>query len=395
MSSDVATYGEELMHHIAGHLVHVCGTFGFVGDARLVEGHNALVADSQALASVAFRVFDADGDGVVTPDDLATVLSLAKPFFHVTHVALETKFAAALGEPSGGSNGVTEDEFSKIMQSVPLLNAWTLVPVRRTAEWLARRAHVFALTGEDVEPPSPPPPPNRLLPPPGRGSRREELERAARGELFEPSNEVDTAGLAQRGLPNAEDAFTPLRPETAEERHERKGYMSKDEDHVSSIDPNKPGAEEQTRRDVKPKDGRPKKKMSHRPYAYAAVVATRGKRNVQTPGSTVGTSPSSNVPAGVESHIGSGLLEESSGPSLAEQEIALEKKMRAEVLAKQQQTLSGKANTKEWNYSAYAHRSRRIEPVLGNTKRVDLDRVTSERVAVAKKKKALEGKRRW
>ena len=148
MSSDVATYGEELMHHIAGHLVHVCGTFGFVGDARLVEGHNALVADSQALASVAFRVFDADGDGVVTPDDLATVLSLAKPFFHVTHVALETKFAAALREPSGGSNGVTEDEFSKIMQSVPLLNAWTLVPVRRTAEWLARRAHVFALTGK-------------------------------------------------------------------------------------------------------------------------------------------------------------------------------------------------------------------------------------------------------
>ena len=71
------------------------------------------------------------------------------------------------------------------------------------------------------------------------------------------------------------------------------------------------------------------------------------------------------------SHVGSGVFEESSRPSLAEQEIALEKNMCAEVLAKQQHTLSGKANTKEWDYGACAHRSRRMELVIGNTKIID------------------------
>ena len=128
-------YGEEFVHFVVGHLLHVCGRFGFVGDARLAEGLHALVGDSQALAAVAFRVFDADGDGAVTPADLATVLSLAKPFFAVTHVALEAKFAAALAQAGAGvrAGGVREDAFAKTMEGVPMLKAWTLVATRRAA----------------------------------------------------------------------------------------------------------------------------------------------------------------------------------------------------------------------------------------------------------------------
>ena len=210
-------YGDEFVHFVVGHLLHVCGTFGFVGDARLAEGLHALVGDSQALAAVAFRVFDADGDGAVTPADLATVLSLAKPFFAVTHVALEAKFAAALAQAGAGvrAGGVREDAFSKTMAGVPMLKAWTLVPVRRAAEWLARRATARAATNAE-QATSPPPPPPRLLPPPGRASRREELERAGRvpgrrrsaarattavkrsealfgGALFRPTNATDPA----------------------------------------------------------------------------------------------------------------------------------------------------------------------------------------------------------
>ena len=135
-------YGDEFVHFVVGHLLHVCGTFGFVGDARLAEGLHALVGDSQALAAVAFRVFDADGDGAVTPADLATVLSLAKPFFAVTHVALEAKFAAALAQAGAGvrAGGVREDAFSKTMAGVPMLKAWTLVPVRRAARSGSRGA---------------------------------------------------------------------------------------------------------------------------------------------------------------------------------------------------------------------------------------------------------------
>jgi hypothetical protein len=82
--------------------------------------------------------------------------------------------------------------------------------------------------------------------------------------------------------------------------------------------------------------------------------------------------------------------------ALAVQERELEAKMRAEVLAKQRSALSGKANAKEWNYTAYQHRSRRIEPALGATRGVDLERATRDRVALAEKKKKMENNaRRW
>ena len=82
--------------------------------------------------------------------------------------------------------------------------------------------------------------------------------------------------------------------------------------------------------------------------------------------------------------------------ALAVQERELEAKMRAEVLAKRRSALSGKANAKEWNYTAYQHRSRRIEPALGAARGVDLERATRDRVALAEKKKKMENNaRRW
>ena len=172
-------YGDEFVHFVVGHLLHVCGTFGFVGDARLAEGLHALVGDSQALAAVAFRVFDADGDGAVTPADLATVLSLAKPFFAVTHVALEAKFAAALAQAGAGvrAGGVREDAFSKTMAGVPMLKAWTLVPVRRAAggsRGARPRAPPQRRTGDVAAAAS-----AAAAPPPGRASRRGDLRRRA------------------------------------------------------------------------------------------------------------------------------------------------------------------------------------------------------------------------
>ena len=199
-------YGDEFVHFVVGHLLHVCGTFGFVGDARLAEGLHALVGDSQALAAVAFRVFDADGDGAVTPADLATVLSLAKPFFAVTHVALEAKFAAALAQAGAGvrAGGVREDAFSKTMAGVPMLKAWTLVPCGALAEWLARRATARAATNAE-QATSPPPPPPRLLPrrPAARvaprGARARRASTPAGGERGARDDGCKTLGSAFGG----------------------------------------------------------------------------------------------------------------------------------------------------------------------------------------------------
>ena len=388
-------YGEEFVHFVVGHLLHVCGRFGFVGDARLAEGLHALVGDSQALAAVAFRVFDADGDGAVTPADLATVLSLAKPFFAVTHVALEAKFAAALAQAGAGvrAGGVREDAFAKTMEGIPMLKAWTLVATRRAAEWLARRATARAATSAE-QATSPPPPPPRLLPPPQRASRREELERATRGGDASTTSEAftnattaaSTSSSRERGEESIEKKQRTLTE--AEEKSSRRGAEIEDDGH------------EKTRH-----------KPSLRPYAYAAAVLVRGTKKTSSPGVAAAEDAVDSLRASSEvaadgirdlalyddTHVADiepADFEDMS--ALAVQERELEAKMRAEVLAKQRSALSGKANAKEWNYTAYQHRSRRIEPALGATRGVDLERATRDRVALAEKKKKMENNaRRW
>jgi hypothetical protein len=389
-------YGEEFVHFVVGHLLHVCGRFGFVGDARLAEGLHALVGDSQALAAVAFRVFDADGDGAVTPADLATVLSLAKPFFAVTHVALEAKFAAALAQAGAGvrAGGVREDAFAKTMEGIPMLKAWTLIATRRAAEWLARRATARAATSAE-QATSPPPPPPRLLPPPQRASRREELERATRGGDASTTSEAftnattaaSTSSSRERGEESIEKKQRTLTE--AEEKSSRRGAEIEDDGH------------EKTRH-----------KPSLRPYAYAAAVLVRGTKKTSTsPGVAAAEDAVDSLRASSEvaadgirdlalyddTHVADiEPADREDMSALAVQERELEAKMRAEVLAKQRSALSGKANAKEWNYTAYQHRSRRIEPALGATRGVDLERATRDRVALAEKKKKMENNaRRW
>jgi hypothetical protein len=399
-------YGEEFVHFVVGHLLHVCGRFGFVGDARLAEGLHALVGDSQALAAVAFRVFDADGDGAVTPADLATVLSLAKPFFAVTHVALEAKFAAALAQAGAGvrAGGVREDAFAKTMEGVPMLKAWTLVATRRAAEWLARRATARAATSAE-QATSPPPPPPRLLPPPQRASRREELERAGRGDASTKSEAFTNATTA---------ASTSSSRERGEESIEKKQRTLTEAEEKSS----RRGAEIEDDSQTKTQRHKP----SLRPYAYAAAVSVRGGggfgsnafRETKTSSPEMRAAAedafdslraSSEVAAdGIrdlavydDTHVADICPQNFEDMSaLAVQERSLEAKMRAEVLAKQRTKLSGVANAKEWNYTAYQHRSRRIEPALGATRGVDLERATRDRVALAEKKKKMENNaRRW
>lgn len=387
-------YGEEFVHFVVGHLLHVCGRFGFVGDARLAEGLHALVGDSQALAAVAFRVFDADGDGAVTPADLATVLSLAKPFFAVTHVALEAKFAAALAQAGAGvrAGGVREDAFAKTMEGIPMLKAWTLIATRRAAEWLARRATARAATSAE-QATSPPPPPPRLLPPPQRASRREELERATRGGDASTTSEAFT---------NATTAASTSR-ERGEESIEKKQRTLTEAEEKSS----RRGAEIEDDGQTKTQRHKP----SLRPYAYAAAVLVRGTKKTLSPGVAAAEDAVDSLRASSEvaadgirdlalyddTHVAD--IEPADREfmsALAVQERELEAKMRAEVLAKQRSALSGKANAKEWNYTAYQHRSRRIEPALGATRGVDLERATRDRVALAEKKKKMENNaRRW
>ena len=386
-------YGDEFVHFVVGHLLHVCGTFGFVGDARLAEGLHALVGDSQALAAVAFRVFDADGDGAVTPADLATVLSLAKPFFAVTHVALEAKFAAALAQAGAGvrAGGVREDAFSKTMAGVPVLKAWTLVPTRRAAEWLARRATARAATNAE-QATSPPPPPPRLLPPPGRASRREELERAGRVLRPEPSAARATTAVKRSEAPPLSEA--PLfgrgshatDPVTFPLKRDRKREM-----------------DESSR-------NKPTNKPSLRPYAFAAVTSVRAREEsgIESESETRNAEPAL-YGDGDDGDGDDGDGDDGDGDdgdarvdveedvsALAAQERALEAKMRAEVLAKRRRALAGMANQKEWNYAAYQHRSRRVEPALGAARGVDLERATRDRVAREEERKKMQNRaRRW
>ena len=79
------TYGRELVHRMVAHLLHLLGSFGFVGPAKVAEGLDVMLADPDAMLGATFAAFDANGDGAIDATDLATTLSLARPFFGVPH----------------------------------------------------------------------------------------------------------------------------------------------------------------------------------------------------------------------------------------------------------------------------------------------------------------------
>ena len=138
------------------------------------------------MLGATFAAFDADGDGAIDARDLATVLSLARPFFAVPHSELVKKFQGMLeraGGPRGhrAKHGIERTALDSVMMYTPALEAWTLTPVRATAEWLRVRAVAesgvdarWRRTKNDAQTTAPPPPP-RLKPPPRGVSRREEL----------------------------------------------------------------------------------------------------------------------------------------------------------------------------------------------------------------------------
>ena len=181
------TYGRELVHRIVAHLLHLLGSFGFVGPAKVAEGLDVMLADPDAMLGATFAAFDANGDGAIDATDLATTLSLARPFFGVPHAELVAKFAAVLrgaGGPRGpkARHGIERSDLDSVMMYTPALEAWTLTPMRATASWLRGRAEAEAHAddagwrrGLASEHQSPPPPPPRLRPPPNGASRRAEL----------------------------------------------------------------------------------------------------------------------------------------------------------------------------------------------------------------------------
>ena len=139
-----AKYGAELVQFISGHLFSITASFGFFGE-RLAEGLRIILSDDDALHGAMHAIFDADGDGVVTAVDLATVLGLARPFFGTSHVNLTAKFTNVLGTAKGpfGYRIKSGIERALVPQAVyynPPLDVWMLQPVVQTAEWMMRRA---------------------------------------------------------------------------------------------------------------------------------------------------------------------------------------------------------------------------------------------------------------
>ena len=182
------TYGRELVHRMVAHLLHLLGSFGFVGPAKVAEGLDVMLADPDAMLGATFAAFDANGDGAIDATDLATTLSLARPFFGVPHAELVAKFDAVLrgaGGPRGpkARHGIRRSDLDSVLMYTPALEAWTLTPMRATASWLRGRAETEAHADDagwrrglaSPEHQSPPPPPPRLRPPPNGASRRAEL----------------------------------------------------------------------------------------------------------------------------------------------------------------------------------------------------------------------------
>lgn len=152
----------------------------------MAEGLTIMLQDPDAMLGATFAAFDADGDGAIDARDLATVLSLARPFFAVPHSDLVKKFQGMLeraGGPRGhrARHGIERTALDSVMMYTPALEAWTLTPVRATAEWLRVRAVAesgvdarWRRTKNDAQTTAPRPPP-QLKPPPRGVSRREEL----------------------------------------------------------------------------------------------------------------------------------------------------------------------------------------------------------------------------
>ena len=143
------TYGRELVHRIVAHLLHLLGSFGFVGPAKVAEGLDVMLADPDAMLGATFAAFDANGDGAIDATDLATTLSLARPFFGVPHAELVAKFDAVLrgaGGPRGpkARHGIRRSDLDSVLMYTPALEAWTLTPMRATASWLRGRAETEA-----------------------------------------------------------------------------------------------------------------------------------------------------------------------------------------------------------------------------------------------------------
>ena len=135
------TYGRELVHRMVAHLLHLLGSFGFVGPAKVAEGLDVMLADPDAMLGATFAAFDANGDGAIDATDLATTLSLARPFFGVPHAELVAKFDAVLrgaGGPRGpkARHGIRRSDLDSVLMYTPALEAWTLTPMRATALWL-------------------------------------------------------------------------------------------------------------------------------------------------------------------------------------------------------------------------------------------------------------------
>ena len=123
-----------LVHRVVAHLLHLLGSFGFVGPAKVAEGLDVMLADPDAMLGATFAAFDANGDGAIDATDLATTLSLARPFFGVPHAELVAKFDAVLrgaGGPRGpkARHGIRRSDLDSVLMYTPALEAWTLTPI--------------------------------------------------------------------------------------------------------------------------------------------------------------------------------------------------------------------------------------------------------------------------
>jgi hypothetical protein len=218
-------YGPHLVRRLELVLAHRAHAEGFVGCLRRAEAMAYVERDvGDHLRDAIHAAFDADGDGLVTASDIATVLSLARPFANTPHVALEARFQRVIRDAPNAhrfERGIARELAREATKYVPTLDAWMTQPVRRVAASLRTRALREARTNETEDargepadalararaearaPPPPPPPP--LRPPPGGCSRREELAMIAAG-TYAPRTTEEEEEEEKRGIDADVDA---------------------------------------------------------------------------------------------------------------------------------------------------------------------------------------------